>query len=255
MKKSIFAKTLLITSMACTSISANAAEQQQVLTTWEKAGVFSSTIIVGTIAGGPIGLVLGVAAGDWINNTWDKSIESEQLLAQNQQISEHLLASEQQNTQLQHDVLTLDKQIQQISETDEVNQQLIMDALQLDLLFAVNQSAIDSTNQARLMQIADYLIENPNMSIVLSGHTDPSGKEELNINLAQQRAVAVQDKLIAFGVDEHNIQVQSFGADLASAELGELIQYPRDRRVTIAFIDNLSDANKDDDLAEVVMQF
>ena len=64
-----------------------------------------------------------------------------------------------------------------------------MDALQLDLLFAVNQSAIDTTNQARLMQIADYLIENPSISIVLSGHADPSGKEELNENLAQQRAV------------------------------------------------------------------
>ncbi|PKH09587.1 OmpA family protein [Moritella sp. Urea-trap-13] len=250
MKKSIFAKTLLITSMACTSISANAAEQEP-LTNWEKAGVFSSTIIVGTIAGGPIGLVLGVAAGDWINNTWDKSIESDQLMVENQQMTENLLASELQNNQLQHDVLILDQQIQNISETEEVNQQLVMDALQLDLLFAVNQSAIDITNQARLMQIADYLIENPSMSIVLSGHTDPSGQEELNANLAQQRAVAVQDKLIAFGVNEDNIQVQSFGADLASAELGELIQYPRDRKVSVEFIDNL----RDDNAEEMAMQF
>ncbi|GIC76051.1 OmpA family protein [Moritella sp. F3] len=250
MKKSIFAKTLLITSMACTSISANAAEQEP-LTNWEKAGVFSSTIIVGTIAGGPIGLVLGVAAGDWINNTWDKSIESDQLMVENQQMTEDLLASELQNNQLQHDVLILDKQIQNISETEEVNQQLVMDALQLDLLFAVNQSAIDNTNQARLMQIADYLIENPSISIVLSGHADPSGKEELNENLAQQRAVAVQDKLIAFGVNELNIQVQSFGADLASAELGELIQYPRDRKVSVEFIDNLASNTT----AEMAMQF
>ena len=99
MKKSIFAKTLLITSIACTSLSANAAEQEP-LTTWEKAGVFSSTIIVGTIAGGPIGLVLGVAAGDWINNTWDKSIESEQLTAENLLVTENLMASELQNNQL-----------------------------------------------------------------------------------------------------------------------------------------------------------
>ena len=158
MKKSIFAKTLLITSIACTSISANAAEQDP-LTTWEKAGVFSSTIIVGTIAGGPIGLVLGIAAGDWINNTWDKSIESEQLTAENQQATENLLASELQNNQLLHDVLILDQQLQQVSETEELNQQLILDALQLDLLFAVNQSAIDTTNQARLTQLSDYLID------------------------------------------------------------------------------------------------
>ena len=250
MKKSIFTKTLLITSMAFTSISANAAEQEQ-LTKWEKAGVFSSTIIVGTIAGGPIGLVLGVAAGDWINNTWDKSIESDQLIAENQQITESLLASELQNDQLQHDVLILDQQIQQISETEEVNQQLVMDALQLDLLFAVNQSAIDTTNQARIMQIADYLIENPSISIVLSGHADPSGKDELNIHLAQQRAVAVQDKLIAFGINENNIQVQSFGAELANAELGELIKYPRDRKVSIEFIDNAGDDNAKD----MAMQF
>lgn len=240
MKKSIFAKTLLITSMACTSLSANAAEQEP-LTTWEKAGVFSSTIIVGTIAGGPIGLVLGVAAGDWINNTWDKSIESNQLTAENQRVTESLLTSELQKNQLQHDVLILDKQLQQVSATEELNQQLILDALQLDLLFAVNQSAMDTTNQARLTQLADYLTENPTISIVLSGHADPSGSEELNINLAQQRAVAVQEQLIALGVDENNIQVQSFGAEFASSALGELIQYPRDRKVSIAFIENLSD--------------
>lgn len=250
MKKSIFAKTLLITSMACTSISANAAEQEP-LTAWEKAGVFSSTIIVGTIAGGPIGLVLGVAAGDWINNTWNKSIESDQLTAENQQVTENLLVSELQNNQLQQDVLILDKQLQQVSETEELNQQLILDALQLDLLFAVNQSAMDTTNQARLTQLADYLIDNSTISIVLSGHTDPSGQAELNMSLAQQRAVAVQDQLIALGVDEHNIQVQSFGADLASSELGELIQYPRDRKVSIEFIDNLND----DSTEEMAMQF
>ncbi|WP_017220262.1 OmpA family protein [Moritella dasanensis] len=250
MKKSIFAKTLLITSMACTSISANAAEQEP-LTAWEKAGVFSSTIIVGTIAGGPIGLVLGVAAGDWINNTWNKSIESDQLTAENQQVTENLLVSELQNNQLQQDVLILDKQLQQVSETEELNEQLILDALQLDLLFAVNQSAMDTTNQARLTQLADYLIDNSTISIVLSGHTDPSGQAELNMNLAQQRAVAVQDQLIALGVDEHNIQVQSFGADLASSELGELIQYPRDRKVSIEFIENLNDDSTD----EMAMQF
>lgn len=254
MKKSIFTKTLLITSMTFTSIAANAAEQEP-LTTWEKAGVFSSTIIVGTIAGGPIGLVLGVAAGDWINNTWDKSIESDKLAADNQQITESLLASELQNNQLQHDVLILDQQIQQISETEELNQQLVLDALQLDLLFAVNQSAIDLTNQARLTQIADYLIENPTISIVLSGHADPSGQEELNINLAQQRAVAVQDTLIALGVNEDNIQVHSFGAEYASSELGDLIQYPRDRKVSIEFINDLED-NMDDSVAdEMAMQF
>ncbi|SGY92610.1 Putative uncharacterized protein [Moritella viscosa] len=254
MKKSIFAKTLLMTSMAFMSISANAAEQEP-LTTWEKAGVFSSTIIVGTIAGGPIGLVLGVAAGDWINNTWEKSIESDQLISENQQITENLLASELQNNQLQQDVLILDQQIQQISETDELNQQLVLDALQLDLLFAVNQSVIDITNQARLTQIADYLIENPTISIVLSGHADPSGQEELNINLAQQRAVAVHDKLISLGVNESNIQVHSFGAELASSKLGDLTQYPRDRKVSIEFIDDLKNNLHDSAADEIVMQF
>jgi len=250
MKKSIIAKSLLITSMVFTSVSANAAEQEP-LTAWEKAGVFSSTIIVGTIAGGPIGLVLGVAAGDWINNTWDKSIESDKLVAENQQIAENLLASELQNNQLQQDVLILDQQIQQISETEELNQQLVLNALQLDLLFAVNQSVIDATNQARLTQIADYLIEHDTINIVLSGHADPSGQDELNINLAQQRAVAVQDNLIALGVNENNIQVQSFGAEYASSELGDLVQYPRDRKVTIEFIDSLADSATN----EVAMQF
>lgn len=185
-------------------------------------------------------ILTSITTAEWVNNTWKQSIKSTQLEAKNQLITERLLASEIQREQLQQDLLTLDKQVQQISETEQLNQQLVLNALQLDLLFAVNQSVIDSTNQARLAQIADYLIEHTTVNIVLSGHADPSGENEVNINLAQQRAVAVYDKLISLGVDENNIQVQSFGAEYASSELGDYIQYPRDRKVSVEFIDGLN---------------
>jgi outer membrane protein OmpA-like peptidoglycan-associated protein len=258
MKKSQLAKALLLTStaltMSMTSVTATAATQAP-LTTWEKTGVLSSTIVVGTLVGGPVGLVIGLAAGDWINNTWDKSLESEQLALKNQLITDNLVASEIQNNQLQSDVLTLDQQIQKISETELLNKQLVQQALQLDLLFAVNQSELDLTNQARLAQIANYLAENTTIKIMLSGHTDPSGKEELNDNLAQQRAFSVQDKLIALGVDANNISVQSFGAAQATAQLGDVEQYPLDRKVSVEFVDSFSVPKSNPMSDSLAMQF
>ncbi|MFT5880380.1 MAG: outer membrane protein OmpA-like peptidoglycan-associated protein [Moritella sp.] len=254
MKKSKLAKALLLTSITLTSVTANAATQEP-LSTWKKTGVLSSTIIVGTLVGGPVGLVLGLAAGDWINNTWDKSLESKQLVMENQLITDNLVISEIQNNQLQSDVLALDQQIQQISETELLNKQLVQQALQLDLLFAVNRSELDLTNQTRLAQIANYLAKNPTIKIMLSGHTDPSGKEELNDNLAQQRAFSVQDKLIALGVDVNNISVQSFGAAQAISRLGDVAQYPLDRKVSVEFVDSFSDQKSGSTSDSLAMQF
>jgi outer membrane protein OmpA-like peptidoglycan-associated protein len=258
MKKSQLAKALLLTStaltMSMTSVTATAATQTP-LTTWEKTGVLSSTIVVGTLVGGPVGLVIGLAAGDWINNTWDKSLESEQLALENQFITDNLVASEIQNNQLQSDVLTLDQQVQQISEAELLNKQLVQQALQLDLLFAINQSELDLTNQARLAQIANYLAENSAIKVMLSGHTDPSGKEELNDNLAQQRAFSVQDKLIALGVDANNIAVQSFGAAQATAQLGDVEQYPLDRKVSVEFVGSFSAPKSNPMSDSLAMQF
>ena len=91
--------------------------------------------------------------------------------------------------------------------------------------------------------------------VMLSGHTDPSGKEELNDNLAQQRAFSVQDKLIALGINANNISVQSFGATQATAQFGEVDQYPLDRKVSVEFIDSLSYTKSELTSDSLVMQF
>lgn len=240
MKKSLLISTFVAASIAAVSVNANAA-QQEPLTQWEKAGVLSSTIVVGTIAGGPVGLVLGLAAGDWINNTWDKAITTDELSDHNKQISDQLLATEANNDQLQQNVTALNEQVKALSTSEAYSKQLALSALQRDLLFTVNQSRLDLTNQARVEQIADYLKAHPGSAIVISGHTDPSGSNDYNNTLAQKRADSVMETLVSMGVDKESVTVQALGSSQAGAKLGEADKYAKDRRVSLELISNTAD--------------
>ncbi|MDQ7017319.1 MAG: OmpA family protein [Gammaproteobacteria bacterium] len=59
--------------------------------------------------------------------------------------------------------------------------------------------------------IADQLIEHPNLHIELAGYTDTSGSDELNGQLAQQRAESVKEYLMSLGVNGDQISAQGYG--------------------------------------------
>lgn len=61
----------------------------------------------------------------------------------------------------------------------------------------------DILNEARIF--ADFLNENTGYNAILSGHTDSSGDEEKNKILSQNRANAIRDALISFGVDRSRL--------------------------------------------------
>ncbi|MDQ7014786.1 MAG: OmpA family protein, partial [Gammaproteobacteria bacterium] len=72
-------------------------------------------------------------------------------------------------------------------------------------------------------KVADRLIDSPDLHAELAGYTDSSGSEELNQQLAQQRAESVRDYLISLGVDGDRLTATGYGesdpiADNSTAE-------------------------------------
>ncbi|HVM98541.1 MAG TPA: OmpA family protein, partial [Candidatus Acidoferrales bacterium] len=51
-----------------------------------------------------------------------------------------------------------------------------------------------------LQEAAQTLKENPDISVIVEGHTDSKGTEEYNQHLSVRRAVAVRDELQRIGV-------------------------------------------------------
>jgi outer membrane protein OmpA-like peptidoglycan-associated protein len=56
-----------------------------------------------------------------------------------------------------------------------------------------------------------YLINNPDIRIVISGHTDDIGSDEYNLELSINRAKSVYNWLINNGIDSGRLEFTGFG--------------------------------------------
>ncbi len=64
-----------------------------------------------------------------------------------------------------------------------------------------------------IQQLAEILINNPNLSFLISGHTDNVGDREALLELSNNRALAMKKLLIEAGAKESQIRHQGMGAD------------------------------------------
>ncbi len=99
---------------------------------------------------------------------------------------------------------------------EEVNDLLQTEEHSLELTvktkpFAAYAYQLNHSSKAAWAKIADQLIEHPDVQIELAGYTDTSGSDELNDQLAQQRAESVKDYLVSLGVNSDNISAQGYG--------------------------------------------
>lgn len=80
------------------------------------------------------------------------------------------------------------------------------------VFFNFNSVSVTDANYLRLAAIANALKSNPNVNIVLTGHSDATGAEEYNKTLGQRRADAVAKELTqVFGIDASRIETKSSG--------------------------------------------
>ena len=80
--------------------------------------------------------------------------------------------------------------------------------------FAFDQSDIDAQYGELLWQHAQYLKENKNLILNISGHTDNSGARLYNEMLSKKRADQVAKILLDFGVSKDRIKVIGNASDM-----------------------------------------
>ncbi|NQZ57590.1 MAG: OmpA family protein [Lentisphaeraceae bacterium] len=61
--------------------------------------------------------------------------------------------------------------------------------------FAFNMADINSREQGKLRMLAGFLESNPNLYLVVEGHSDEKGSAEYNRALSQKRAISVKQTL------------------------------------------------------------
>ena len=102
------------------------------------------------------------------------------------------------------------------------------------ITFATNSSAINSGFYNTLNKVAQTLAEDNKNAVVVSGHTDSTGNDSINIPLSQNRAQAVASYLVSKGVSSNRVSAKGYGASSPVASNATEAGKQQNRRVEIS---------------------
>lgn len=101
--------------------------------------------------------------------------------------------------------------------------------------FDFDSTTIRADSRPVVEEQARRLVNNPNMAVILEGHTDERGTREYNIGLGDRRAGSVRQLLVAFGVSPRQIQTVSYGEERPAVMGRDETSYARNRRVEFSY--------------------
>nr|HQU74755.1 OmpA family protein [Calditrichia bacterium] len=100
------------------------------------------------------------------------------------------------------------------------------------LVFPVGQATIEDQYKPLLESLAVSIKEFPGTEVVLEGHTDAVGSDELNLKLSKERATVVKDYLVSnFDIDPERIVAAGFGETRPVASNDSQVGRAKNRRI------------------------
>lgn len=106
------------------------------------------------------------------------------------------------------------------------------------LLFAVDESTVQSEARANLEELALILNKYSDTEILIEGHTDATGTEEHNLELSRNRAQAVATVLAGQQVDATRFTIMGYGESQPVADNETAVGRQANRRVDLAIMAN-----------------
>ncbi|KAF0216110.1 MAG: surface antigen [Geobacteraceae bacterium] len=126
---------------------------------------------------------------------------------------------------------------QELANVEGANIQRNMDTLAVtfksDILFGVNSASLKAGAFDEISRVARVLNQYPQTNIMIGGHTDSTGAEELNRKLSEQRAANVKNALTGEGVNPARMKAIGYGESKPVADNSTEAGRQLNRRVTI----------------------
>lgn len=185
--------------------------------------------LVGGLVGGPVGLAAGVIAGSLLGEHTDTTRELKVTEVAMDNATQEIFQLENQITEMVLEIEDMEADVSQLETA-------LLTRLEFQVHFRTGDDRLRDQDRERIAMLAKYMHRNSEVSVRLQGHADARGTEEYNAVLAEYRARAVADALLARGVSSSRLQIESFGATQALAQPGDHEGYALDRYVNIEVV-------------------
>ncbi|WP_159471238.1 OmpA family protein [Dyadobacter sp. 3J3] len=100
-----------------------------------------------------------------------------------------------------------------------------------NIFFNTGEFTLDDKSKVELNRMVDFLKNNKQISIEISGHTDDVGSEQTNLELSKKRALSVLDYLKKSGVEAERLNAKGFGKTKPVAKNDSEENRRRNRRI------------------------
>jgi len=103
------------------------------------------------------------------------------------------------------------------------------------IYFEFDSADVDEASRTIIEAHARYLIDNPDIKVVLEGHADERGTREYNLALGERRAKSVADMMALLGVARGRLTTISYGEEKPAALGHDESAWRLNRRVEILY--------------------
>jgi OmpA-OmpF porin, OOP family len=107
--------------------------------------------------------------------------------------------------------------------------------LAANVMFQVNSTRLTGNSYPAVRELADSLKTNPDLDLLIEGHTDHTGRPGYNMKLSLERAEAVKKVLLSLGIADNRIVVKGFGDTRPVADNNTATGKAKNRRVVCVF--------------------
>ena len=106
-----------------------------------------------------------------------------------------------------------------------------------NILFQSGKSVLTADSYIGINRLLNFMKDNPQVKIEISGHTDKTGSEPLNLKLSENRAKAVADYLVQKEIARERIEYKGFGSVQPIADNATVAGRSENRRVEFKILE------------------
>jgi outer membrane protein OmpA-like peptidoglycan-associated protein len=220
---------LALASAAAQAGPADKSESKKSASTEVKTGMAAGAAI-GALIGGPFGAGVGFIVGTIGGAVTEKARAG----------TKRANALEAQLAVTQQELIDAQSALASAAEKSGNDPMLaqLAQRLRADVLFRTGSAELDPNALGKLTDLGAVIAAYPHLVIEIDGYADPRGKAGENLELSQQRAMAVRAALLVGGAAADNIRVVAHGEQLSTAPKDDLEAYAWERRVSLSVTSN-----------------